>query len=239
MDEQKRRSTFDPGQHLTKVKGQDYLETKWRLAWFRAEHPDGIITTDLKSDAEGVAVFVAHVQVPGGGSSTGWGTCRFDAFDSPFEKAETKAIGRALAALGYGTQFAGDDFAEAGNIVDAPVGHQQQPQGWGGRHQAEEQANQQYQQQNGFSGSQPPPQKRPPVGFGNPPTSGTNAATAGQVSFAEDLLRKKVPQPEWDRVVAEYNGGDVDLNNISKADISRLIDDLKARPTLPGMGGTR
>ena len=40
------------------------------------------------------------------------------------EKAETKAIGRALAALGYGTQFC-SDFDEGGSVTDAPV--QRQP----------------------------------------------------------------------------------------------------------------
>ena len=36
------------------------------------------------------------------------------------EKAETKALGRACAALGYGTQFC-DDFDFRGKPVDAPV----------------------------------------------------------------------------------------------------------------------
>ena len=36
------------------------------------------------------------------------------------EKAETKAIGRALALLGYGTQFA-PEFDEEHRIVDSPI----------------------------------------------------------------------------------------------------------------------
>ena len=36
-----------------------------------------------------------------------------------FEKAETKAIGRALAMLGYGTQFA-PELDEAERVVDTP-----------------------------------------------------------------------------------------------------------------------
>lgn len=113
-------STFDPGQHLSKIKGQDYLEVKWRIAWLRAEHPDAILTTELHSHENGRAIFSAHVQVPDGGSATGWGSETVDTFENYIEKAETKAIGRALAAVGYGTQFC-DDFNDAGAIADAPV----------------------------------------------------------------------------------------------------------------------
>lgn len=112
-------STFDPGQHLTKIKGQDYLEVKWRVAWLRAEHPDAVLTTELHSHENGRAIFSAHVQVPNGGSATGWGSETVDTFENYIEKAETKAIGRALAAIGFGTQFCVD--FDDGIIADAPV----------------------------------------------------------------------------------------------------------------------
>jgi hypothetical protein len=113
-------TNFDPGQHLTKIKGQDYLEVKWRVAWLRAEHPDAVLTTELHSHENGRAIFNAHVQIPDGGSATGWGSETVDTFENYIEKAETKAIGRALAAVGYGTQFC-DDFNDTGAIADAPV----------------------------------------------------------------------------------------------------------------------
>lgn len=113
-------STFDPAQHLTKIKGQDYLEVKWRLAWLRSEHPDAVLTTELHSHENGRAIFTAHVQIPNGGSATGWGSETVDTFENYIEKAETKAIGRALAAVGFGTQFC-DDFNDTGAIADAPV----------------------------------------------------------------------------------------------------------------------
>jgi hypothetical protein len=113
-------TNFDPGQHLTKIKGQDYLEVKWRIAWLRAEHPDAVLTTELHSHDNGRAIFSAHVQIPDGGSATGWGSETVDTFENYIEKAETKAIGRALAAVGYGTQFC-DDFNDTGAIADAPV----------------------------------------------------------------------------------------------------------------------
>jgi hypothetical protein len=37
------------------------------------------------------------------------------------EKAETRSIGRALAALGIGTQFVGEELSEGEHIADAPV----------------------------------------------------------------------------------------------------------------------
>lgn len=112
-------STFDPGQHLTKIKGQDYLEVKWRVAWLRAEHPNAIVTTDLHSHENGRAIFSAHVEIPDGGSATGWGSETVDTFENYIEKAETKAIGRALAAVGFGTQFCSD--FDDGIIADSPV----------------------------------------------------------------------------------------------------------------------
>lgn len=44
------------------------------------------------------------------------------------EKAQTGALGRALAMIGFGTQFVGDEFDERERIVDAPVESHQQAQ---------------------------------------------------------------------------------------------------------------
>lgn len=116
-------ATFDPARYLSLVNGREYLEVKWRLVWLRSEHPDAAIETDLISHANGEAIFRARVTIPERGSSTGWGSEDTQSFGDYIEKAETKAIGRALAALGYGTQFCGDfDFGGAnGRVVDAPV----------------------------------------------------------------------------------------------------------------------
>lgn len=120
---------FNPRDHLTKLKGKDYLEVKWRLVWLRDEHPDAVISTELVAhDLERRwCMFRALVAIPDGGSATGYGQEDAAGFagnpgDYP-EKAETKALGRALAALGYGTQFTEDfDFdADARRVVDSPV----------------------------------------------------------------------------------------------------------------------
>jgi hypothetical protein len=117
-------TTFDPSRYLTQISGRDYLEVKWRLLWLRTLHPDAVIETELVRDDGATALFRARVSVPGGGSATGWGSESYQDFGDYVEKAETKALGRALAALGYGTQFCQDfDFgaAERGRIVDSPV----------------------------------------------------------------------------------------------------------------------
>ncbi|NWJ94545.1 MAG: hypothetical protein HXX20_02085 [Chloroflexi bacterium] len=71
-----------------------------------------------------LAVFRAKITIPEGGSATGWGSETGDDFKDFIEKAETKAIGRACAALGFGTQHCQDfdyDSQSQGRVVDAPV----------------------------------------------------------------------------------------------------------------------
>ena len=116
-------TTFDPSRFLTLVSGKEYLEVKWRLVWLRSEHPEAVIDTELVSHVNSEAVFRARITIPDGGSASGWGSEDAQGFGDYLEKAETKAIGRALAALGYGTQFCGDfDFgAASGRVVDSPV----------------------------------------------------------------------------------------------------------------------
>lgn len=117
------QQAFDPSRYLTKVGSADYLEIKWRLVWLRELHPDAEIVTSLYSHDDQLAVFSANVHIPGGGSATGWGSEGYNDFRDYLEKAETKALGRALAALGFGTQFCGDfEFgASNGNVVDSPI----------------------------------------------------------------------------------------------------------------------
>lgn len=116
---------FNPSQHLTSLKGKDYLEVKWRLVWFREEYPRGTITTEHIEVTKDWAVFRATVRkiTEEGeevGMATGYGSETIDHFGDYLEKAETKAIGRAMAALGYGTQFA-PELEEGERIVDSPV----------------------------------------------------------------------------------------------------------------------
>lgn len=120
---------FDPAQYLSKFDGKDYLEVKWRIMWLRSEHPDARVTTEIVQHNEeaGFALFRAEVELPSGGRSTGWGSETVRDFHDYIEAAETKALGRALASLGFGTQFCQDfDFSAnarpgTAQVVDAPV----------------------------------------------------------------------------------------------------------------------
>jgi hypothetical protein len=102
---------FDPTPYLRQLHvpgrggGADYLDVKWRLLWLRKEHPDAEIVTELVQHDPQMAIFKATVTVPTGGKATGYGSETASDFPDFIEKAETKAIGRALNALGYGAQF--------------------------------------------------------------------------------------------------------------------------------------
>lgn len=112
---------FNPKEHMMKLKGKDYLEVKWRLVWFREDHPDFGIHTELVEMDDKHAVFKAAItNAEGRLVSSGTGSESIRDFGDFIEKAETKAVGRALAMLGYGTQF-DPDLEEGSRIVDAPV----------------------------------------------------------------------------------------------------------------------
>src|SRR6266852_4110795 len=148
--EERRPRTFNPSEHVIQIKNRggaaDYLPVQWRLVWFREQCPNGTIDTeevevDLDREAEeeayawnsetrrsekivkrarGYARFRAVVTDGKGGRATGTKSEIAASFPDFIEKAETGAIGRALAALGYGTQFA-PELNEEHRSVDAPV----------------------------------------------------------------------------------------------------------------------
>src|SRR5262245_17759560 len=100
------QSNFEPEKHLSDLRGKKYLETKWRLVWFREEHPQGVISTELLQ-TEPVMIVRASVYAQEGDlMATGHGMCATAGgkvySGRELEKAETAAIGRALAHAGYG-----------------------------------------------------------------------------------------------------------------------------------------
>lgn len=114
--------SFNPNEHMMKLKGKDYLQVAWRLVWFREDHPDYGINTEALSLTEDHAIFKTTITNENGIQlSSGHGSESKRDFGDFIEKAETKAIGRALAMLGYGTQFAADELDEGDRIVDSPI----------------------------------------------------------------------------------------------------------------------
>lgn len=105
---------------LLNLKGKDYLPVAQRLVWFREEKPLwGIETSFLALEAD-FAIAKAEVKDEHGRVIAS-AHKREDAKHFPdfMEKAETGAIGRALAEVGYGTQFA-PELDEEERIVDSP-----------------------------------------------------------------------------------------------------------------------
>lgn len=70
---------------------------------------------------KGYARFRAIIDDGKGGHAEATKTETAASFPDYTEKAETGAVGRALALLGYGTAFTGDELNEEHRIVDAPV----------------------------------------------------------------------------------------------------------------------
>jgi hypothetical protein len=111
---------------LISLKGKDYLQVAHRLVWlnetvakFRIETKFSEISDEQTVCTATVAIFDDNNSVVRVASATKRET-RKD-FNDHTEKCETAAIGRALAMLGFGTQFALADLDEGERIVDAPV----------------------------------------------------------------------------------------------------------------------
>lgn len=111
---------------LINLKGKDYLQVAHRLQWFNETEVNFDINTELLKLENDYAVVKATVMVFNGeGKVTKRATAtkREDLkhFSDFMEKAETSAIGRALAMLGYGTQFAISDLDEGDRLADSPL----------------------------------------------------------------------------------------------------------------------
>ncbi len=117
---------YDPRGDLRQLRGKGgtaaYLDVKHRIKWLRSTYPDSIMQTEHVELTAQRAIFRATViKMDDGrevGTATGYGSETPGDFGDFIEKAETKSLGRALAALGFGTQFVGD---EGDRIVDSPV----------------------------------------------------------------------------------------------------------------------
>lgn len=104
-------------------RGNDYLVVQGRVLLFRLEHPDWTVETDAVLMTDTAAVFKATIRNPEGriistghGKATEAGTKNLSG--RYIEKAETSAIGRALALAGFGTD---DSLDDSDYLADSPV----------------------------------------------------------------------------------------------------------------------
>lgn len=111
---------------LVNLKGKDYLMVAYRLQWLTESVPNYTISTELVllSDEQTVAKAVVSLFDKDGklyreASATKRETKK-DFMDHT-EKAETAAVGRALAMLGFGTQHALSDLDEGTRLADSPL----------------------------------------------------------------------------------------------------------------------
>ena len=99
----------------------DYLPVAARIAWFRKDNPYWSIITEVEQLADKAVVMKVTIKDMLG---TVIATARKKeteiGFPDYIEKAETGAIGRALAMCGYGTLQA-PEFDEQDRLADAPV----------------------------------------------------------------------------------------------------------------------
>jgi hypothetical protein len=103
------------------LKGKDYIQVAYRVVWFREDHPKGRIDTQLLRLEPEFALFKADIcDIDGTVLATAHGREDFKHFQDAIEKAETKAVGRALALCGYGTAHA-PEFDERERVADAPL----------------------------------------------------------------------------------------------------------------------
>lgn len=127
---------FNPNDHLMTLTGKQYLPVAARVAWINKEFGhEFTLTTELLKLREyqeedprkskpnapvmrnvSEAIFRATVRFPNGHEVTAHGSETSTGFGEWLEKAETKAIGRALGYAGYGTMFA-PEFDEADTIA--------------------------------------------------------------------------------------------------------------------------
>ena len=126
---------FEPKDYLREEKNEDgisyYLDTKYRLLWFRLKFPQGKLVKIPKTLNKDYATFEVRVYADRNDAeenflANGFASRYKDDANEKFglnfvESAETAALGRALKDAGFGTQFCDIALPDDQTIVDAGV----------------------------------------------------------------------------------------------------------------------
>lgn len=126
---------FEPKDYLREEITEEgksfYLDTKYRLLWFRLKYPEGKLMKIAKALGKDYAIFEVRVymhkdDLPGNFLANGFASRYRDDGNEKFglnfvESAETAALGRALKDAGFGTQFCDIALPNDQTIVDAGV----------------------------------------------------------------------------------------------------------------------
>lgn len=114
------------------IQKKDYAPVNQRIKAFRMVYPEGFITTEMVSNADGVCVFRARVgyederghHVLGTGTSYEKETSSFINKTSYIENSETSAVGRALGMAGFGIDMS---VASAEEVQTAMLNQGEKP----------------------------------------------------------------------------------------------------------------
>lgn len=111
---------------LLNLKGKDYLQVAHRMVWLNEECRNFMISTEFLHIDDEQTVCRATIVIrdeQGNVTRSAQATKRETRqhFADYTEKCETAAIGRALAMLGFGTQFAIADLDEGERLADSPT----------------------------------------------------------------------------------------------------------------------
>ena len=113
---------FEPREHIRELEdGREYLDLKWRLVWLRSQQPDATVETQVVPTDEEEVVCRATIVLRSGAAATAHGSSRRANGDAAVELAENRALARALASLGFGTEYLDDDDVDVEPVPSPPV----------------------------------------------------------------------------------------------------------------------
>jgi len=107
----------------TDIRGKQYAEVNQRIKAFRMLCPNGCITSEILSNADGVVIMRASIHDEDGrllGTGTAYekeGSSNINK-TSYIENCETSAVGRALAMCGLGIDLSVASYEEVQNAIE-------------------------------------------------------------------------------------------------------------------------